>query len=229
MYGGPNVDPTHGRAKWHRLDVSKWKAQEKPVLGQLNPKEYDEKHGRWWFTRKEEERPKLYTTIGRHARSKKLKRTIVRFAYASKNFKRLKKDPYRKRWPKNDQVCVRFFAEFCLKDFEKRTMAETAHTLPLYGVGCKLWRGSTPETPDTKGQFFVASSADYRLRPIRGMLRGTEHLAGRPVRVGVAAVGKSLGSWCYELPQGGHPAVYRPPFPKMLSGQDAPPEAADAE
>merc|ERR1712176_70543 len=98
----------------HKLDVSEFKAREKPVLGQLNPKEYDEKHGRWWFTRKEEERPKLYTTIGRHARSKRLKRTIVRFAYNSKNSKRLKKDPYRERWPKNDQVCVRFFAEFCL-------------------------------------------------------------------------------------------------------------------
>ena len=26
------------------------------------------------------------------------------------------------------------------KDFEKRTLLETAHLLPLYGENCKFWR-----------------------------------------------------------------------------------------
>ncbi|CAK0831344.1 unnamed protein product, partial [Prorocentrum cordatum] len=48
---------------------------------------------------------------------------------------------------------------------------------------------------ETKGQYFVADSAEYRLRPIRGMLRGTQYYFGRRVLTGVAPVAKSLGSW----------------------------------
>merc|ERR1740121_140763 len=172
MYGGPHVDPTHGRAKWHQKDFT-WKQKELPPLGATNEREYDEQHGRWWFNRKETQwRPKLYTTIGRHARSKRLKRTIVRWAGQSPNFKALKRDLYRKRWPKTEQLGARFFAEFCLKGYDKRTLAETAHTLPLYGVGCKFWRAKTADCAETKGQYFVADSAEYRLRPIRGLLGG---------------------------------------------------------
>ncbi|CAK0831342.1 unnamed protein product, partial [Prorocentrum cordatum] len=77
----------------------------------------------------------------------------------------------------------------------ERTLVETAHTLPLYGVGCKFWRAKTEDCAETKGQYFVADSAEYRLRPIRGMLRGTQYYFGRRVLTGVAPVAKSLGSW----------------------------------
>lgn len=228
VYGGPSVDPTHGRSRWHRLDQSWWKQQEKPVLGAINDKEYDEKYGRWWFARKEDERPKLYTTIGKHARRKGLKRTIVRWLYSSPNFKKLRRDPYRKRWPKLSQIGAGFFAEFCQKDFQKRTLAETAHTLPLYGVGCKFWRAPHSSAEETRGQFFVPDSAHYSLRPIIGTLRGTQYMAGRPVRKSVAAIAKSLGSWRYELPETRHPLVYRPPFPPTLAERAAA-AAAEAE
>lgn len=216
-YGGPDVDPTAGRAKWHKLDTPAWKEKERPVLGKLNEKEYDEKHGRWWHNWKErEERPKLYTTIGKHARRKELSRTIVRWA-KSGNFVALKRDIYRKRWPKKSDLTMQFFAEFCSKPFERRTLLETAHTLPLFGEGCKFWRAKHPDTPDTKGQYFVAQSAEWKVRPIKGTIRGTQYLFGRVAREKVAPVGKSLGCWRYEFPEGAHPDVYRPAFPPMLT------------
>eukprot|EP00405_Crypthecodinium_cohnii_P010383 CAMPEP_0206439296 /NCGR_PEP_ID=MMETSP0324_2-20121206/12126_1 /ASSEMBLY_ACC=CAM_ASM_000836 /TAXON_ID=2866 /ORGANISM="Crypthecodinium cohnii, Strain Seligo" /LENGTH=271 /DNA_ID=CAMNT_0053906889 /DNA_START=80 /DNA_END=891 /DNA_ORIENTATION=+ len=228
MYGARgSPDPTDGRARWHRLDNRKEKeTQEKKILGKINSKEYDEQHGRWWFTLKEEERPKLYTSIGRHARSKKLKRTIVRFAYSSKNFKRLRRDPYRKRWPKMNQIGAKFFAEFCNKEYAKRTMLETAHTLPLYGVGCKLFRHQDPTGQDTRGKYFIVESSEYTTRPIRGTVKGTQYMNGKPIRSDIAAVAKSLGSWRYELPADGHPAIYRPVFPKSVAASKA--EAAAA-
>lgn len=187
------------------------------MLGALNTKEYDEKHGRWWHNWKDrEERPKLYTTIGRHARSQKLSRTIVRWV-KSGNFVALRRDPYRKRWPKKSGHTMRLFAEFCLKGFERRTLLETAHTLPLYGVGCKFWRGKE-NTPESKGQYFVAKSAQWKVRPIKGTLRGTQYLFGRPVREDIAPVAKSLGLWRVERPEGAHPDVYRPAFPRPLGG-----------
>mmetsp|Transcript_106580 Transcript_106580/g.339984 ORF Transcript_106580/g.339984 Transcript_106580/m.339984 type:complete len:206 (-) Transcript_106580:74-691(-) len=78
----------------------------------------------------------------------------------------------------------------------------------------------------SRGQFFVASSSEYRVRPIRGQLRGTQYHNGRPMRDGIAAVAKSLGSWRYEFPAGGHPSVYRPAFPRMLSAEQ---DAAEGE
>lgn len=220
MYSGPDVDPTAGRAKWHKLDTPAWKEKERPVLGALNNKEYDEKHGRWWHNWKErEERPKLYTTIGRHARRKELSRTIVRWV-KSGNFVALRRDPYRKRWPKKSGHTVRFFAEFCLKGFQQRTLLETAHTLPLYGVGCKFWRGKNAYVPESRGQYFVADSVQWKLRPMRGTIRGTQFLSGRPIRENIAPVAKSLGSWRYEFPLGAHPDVYRPVFPPPLSASE---------
>merc|ERR1712187_593250 len=129
---------------------------------------------------------------------------------------KLVRDPYRKRWPTNEQISLRFFAEFCHKDFEKKTLLEVAHTLPLYGAGCKFWRGTRPDTPDTKGKFFIADSAEYKLRPIRGVIRGTQYMLGTPVRHGVAPVAKTLGSWRHEPPADAHPAVHRPPFPDSM-------------
>jgi len=216
MYGGRDVDPTAGRAKWHKLDTPKWKEDERPVLGQINEKEYDEKHGRHWHNWKEkEERPKLYTTIGKHARSQKLSRTIVRWV-KSGNFVALRRDVYRKRWPKKSTM--RFFAEFCLKEHGKRTLLETCHTIPLYGVGCKFWRSKHRDLPESRGQYFVADSAQWKLRPIRGVVRGTQYLFNRPARSNIAPIAKSLGHWNYDLPEGAHPDVYRPAFPAPLSG-----------
>lgn len=215
------MDPTQGRVKWHKMDGPHWTEKERPPLGAHDSKEYDEQHGRGWYQRKEEWRPKLYTTIGRQARSKKLKRTIVRWVYHSPNFRRLKRDVHRKRWPTSELICARFFAEFCHKAFERRTLAETAHTLPLYGVGCKFWRGKGPDSQDTTGQYFLADSAEFKVRPIRGVLRGTQYYMGKPMRKDVAPMAKSLGSWRYEFPKDAHPAVYRPSFPEMHASQHA--------
>ena len=100
-YGEPGPDPTNGRAKWHRKDGPFWpldfeiqlvsllfrssssgfgarKEKERPPYGAHNSQEYDEQHGRWWWSKKEVMRPKLYTSIGQHARSPRLSRTIVR-------------------------------------------------------------------------------------------------------------------------------------------------------
>eukprot|EP00439_Symbiodinium_sp_Y106_P068836 s1664_g11.t1 len=226
MYGEPGPDPTSGRRKWHAMDGDYNKEKEYPPLGAHNTKEYDEQYGRWWFERKEEWRPKLYTTIGSHARSPKLKRTILRKCYNTPNFRALKMDVYRKRWPKTRGLNFRFFAEFCQKEFKKRTLLETAHTLPLFGAGCKFWRAPDAEHPDTKGQYFVAESVEYRLRPIRGDIRGTQYVFGRPIRDGIAPIAKSLGSWRYEFPANAHPAVYRPPFPPMKGSKE---DSGDAE
>ncbi|CAJ1423463.1 unnamed protein product [Effrenium voratum] len=220
MYSDPaSPDPTAGRSKWHQFDTRGDPPKERPPYGAHNSQEYDEKHGRWWWQKKEVWRPKLYTTIGKHARSPKLSRTIVRWAYNTPNFRALKRDMYRKRWPKPLQLNYRFFAEFCLKEFKQRTLLETAHTLPLYGAGCKFWRARDETHPDTKGQYFVADQIEYRLRPIRGDIRGTQYLFGRPIRQNIAPIAKSLGSWRFEAPKGAHPLVYRPAFPEMKTSE----------
>lgn len=41
------------------------------------------------------------------------------------------RDVYRKRWPKIKDLNVKFFAEFGLKEYRKRTLLETANRLPL--------------------------------------------------------------------------------------------------
>lgn len=184
-------------------------------------REYDEKHGRWWVERKEVWRPKLFSTIGRHARNPKLNQQMLRWVINTPAWKLLVRDPYRKRWPKMDNLNARFFAEFCLKGFEKRTLLETAHTLPLYGIGCKFWRAAKADKPDTRGNFFIADSAEYKLRPIRGKLCGTQFMFNRPVRSGVTPIAKTLGMWRYEHPKGAHPAVYRPPFPERRAASEA--------
>eukprot|EP00434_Breviolum_minutum_P017140 symbB.v1.2.015127.t1/scaffold1122.1/size136700/11 len=211
MYGEPGPDPTNGRSRWHAKDGPFWKQQERPPYGAKNTQEYDEQHGRWWWQKKEVWRPKLYTTIGKHARSPKLSRTILRWAGNTPNFRKLKRDMYRKRWPKPEQLNYKLFAEFCLKEFKKRTLLETAHTLPLYGEGCKFWRAPDETHAETKGQYFVAEKIEYRQRPFRGDFVDVKK--GIPVRDGIAPIAKSLGSWRYQAPENAHPLVYRPPFP----------------
>lgn len=142
---------------------------------------------------------------------------MVRWVINTPAWKNQVRDVYRKRWPLMEKINIKFFAEFCLKEFEKRTLLETAHTLPLYGVGCKFWRTKKADAPDTKGQYFVSDSAEYKLRPIRGHVRGTQYMFGRPVRSDIAPIAKSLGSWRFEPPKNAHKAVYRPPFPELKS------------
>eukprot|EP00928_Gymnodinium_smaydae_P090404 TRINITY_DN74203_c0_g1_i1.p1 TRINITY_DN74203_c0_g1~~TRINITY_DN74203_c0_g1_i1.p1 ORF type:complete len:287 (-),score=38.33 TRINITY_DN74203_c0_g1_i1:257-1117(-) len=222
----PAWGPSRNVPRWGRKTRVKLDPTEMPARGAHNTQEYDERHGRWWVERKETTVPKLFTTIGRHAKDPKLNNHMLRWVINTPAYKKLLRDAYRKRWPKLENLNVKFFAEFCLKDFEKRTLLETAHCLPLFGVGCKFWRGKTPDTPDTKGQYLIAESAEYKLRPIRGKIRGTQHMLGKPLRSGVAPIAKTLGSWCYSFPKGAHPAVYRPPFPRLASETNA---AGDAD
>lgn len=217
--GGPDVDPTHGHIRPVRFKGQKEgiALEDKLPLGYINDKEYDEKYGRWWHENNIEERPRLYSTIGRHARSPHLHRRIILWARSTPNWKRLLRDVYRKRWPTAPLVSVAFFAEFCHKSFEKRTLLETANTLPLRGVGCKFWRGKTPDCPDTRGQFFILSDVEYKQRPIRGTLKGTQYFRGVRIKEGIAPVAKSLGSWCYSAPDGASEIVHRPSFPELVN------------
>jgi len=98
---------------------------------------------------------------------------------------------------------------------EKRTLLETAAMLPLAGVGCKFFRAPDPTHSDTKGKYFLATSVDFKQLPIRGTLKATQFQSGGPIRHNIAVIGKDLGKWRYEFPEGAHPAVYRPPFPDM--------------
>merc|ERR1711972_466407 len=151
---------------------------------------------------------------------------MVPWVLNTPGWKKLMRDPYRKRWPKYSQLCVRFFAEFCLKGYTSRTLLETASTLPLAGVACKFFRAPEADHPDTRGKYFIASSVEFTQRPFRGKLQGTQFIAGRPVMHGIAPVGKTLGKWRYEFPDGAHPVVYRPPFPEMR-GSNAKDDSAE--
>lgn len=225
IYGenAPTPDPTEGKVNWSLFrseQTEKFrqrKLDRRACLGKVNSQEYDEKYGRKWFEKKKETfAPKIYSSIGKHARNPKLWRTIRRNLQGP-NFRKLLRDPYRKRWPEADKITVAHFAEFCIKDFKRRTLLETAATLPLDGVGCKFWRANKPDAPEDRGDYFVASSAEIRQRPIRGILRGMQYYGGRPARDNIAPVAKSLGSWRYALPDNAHPTVYRPLFPSMLA------------
>merc|ERR1712194_542054 len=87
-------------------------------------------------------------------------------------------------------------------------------------------RSKHRDLPETRGQYFVAESAQWKIRPVRGMVRGTQYLFDRPARKNIAPIAKSLGNWNYELPEGAHPDVYRPAFPAPLSAP-APVESAE--
>lgn len=220
-------DPFDGyRQKAFRGLRQSWEAQGK-ILGAHETREYDEKHGRWWNDYKEKERPKLHSTIGQHARDPKLYNLLCRWVMNTPGWRKKMRDTYRKRWPKYKNLSVQFFAEFGTKPFEKRTLLETASTVPLDGAGCKFFRAKTPDASDSKGQYFIADSISYKQRPIRGHVRGTQHMCGRAVRASVAPIAKSLGSWRVEPPEGAHPAVHRPPFPGLISAGGA--AEADAE
>jgi len=205
--------PRRGRS--HQAFFEQERGEKKP-RGALKPREYDETHGRWWRQHKDVWAPKLFSTIGRHARSPGLKTTMLRWVYRTPNWRRLMRDQYRKRWPPAENMTMRFFAEFALKDFKDRSFLETACSVPLDGVGSKFWRPSRKDGPDTRGRYFVPASVEYKQRPFRGSIRGTEYMFGRPIRNDVAAMNKSVGQWRCEPPAGAHPSVFRPTFPPTL-------------
>mmetsp|Transcript_6137 Transcript_6137/g.10635 ORF Transcript_6137/g.10635 Transcript_6137/m.10635 type:complete len:276 (+) Transcript_6137:34-861(+) len=220
------VDPLDGVARI-RKPRRKLPEETKPIRGQLNQQEYDEKYGRWWSEKKGVMRPNLYTSIGKHARSPQLSKMMLRWVYRTPVVTKYLRDPYRKRFPKANSLKVEHFAEFCQKEFTKRTLLETACTLPLDGVGCKFWRGGTPDAEDSMGKYFMATSTTVKTRPIKGLVRGDQYINGKLVRRDIAPVAKTLGWWCYSFPEDGHRYVYRPPFPKALSAES--PESASTE
>lgn len=227
MRNPESFDPFDGfRLKKMRGLKKSWEEMGK-ILGAHETREYDELHGRWWNEHKEKERPKLFSTIGRHARDPKLFNLLCRWVMNTPGWRNKMRDTYRKRWPKYRNLSVQFFAEFGTKPFKKRTLLETASTVPLDGAGYKFFRGKSEDSLDTKGQYFIADSITYKHRPIHGYIVGTQHLMGRPVRGGVAPMAKTLGSWCTEPPAGAHLAVHRPPFPGLIGGGEV--AEADAE
>eukprot|EP00450_Noctiluca_scintillans_P040658 CAMPEP_0194481498 /NCGR_PEP_ID=MMETSP0253-20130528/3896_1 /TAXON_ID=2966 /ORGANISM="Noctiluca scintillans" /LENGTH=225 /DNA_ID=CAMNT_0039320987 /DNA_START=59 /DNA_END=737 /DNA_ORIENTATION=+ len=198
--------PTKGKApkQWEEGDRAR---------GSHNTQEYDETYGRHWNEYKEHFRPILYSTIGQHTFPEGHNKSMLRWITGTPKWKKLVGDTYRKRWPKWVNLNIRFFAEFSSKEFRKRTLLETASALPLNGVGCTFWRGER-SAPNPKGRSFVASSVEFRQRPIHGVLRGTQFCCNRPILENVAPLLKSQGGWNYAFPVGAHPDVYRPPFPE---------------
>lgn len=179
--------------------------------GYVHPSDVDSKHGRRWIKRGDSRFPTLYSRIGEQLRNPKLHRTICRWVIGTPNWVKLITDPYRKRWPLYRGLKAGLFAEFALKPFATRTFAETAHTLPFYGVGGKFWRAT--ESVPHKGSFFTLRSIDYRIRPWSAEMRGDMHMNGVTIRKDVAPLGKSIGKWNFEAPLGASKHHYRPPFP----------------
>lgn len=179
--------------------------------GYINTKEEDFKFGRRWIKRGESRFPVLYSRIGEQLRNPKLHRTICRWVIGTPNWIRLITDPYRKRWPIYRGLNAAFFAEFALKPFAKRTIAETCHTLPFYGIGGKLWRGAPGSQHD--GNYFIPKSVSYRIRPWKAEIRGDMYFSHILVRRDVAPLGKSVGKWNFDPPTGASKLYYRPPFP----------------
>lgn len=179
--------------------------------GYIKTKEEDFKYGRRWMKRGESRFPVLYSRIGEQLRNPKLHRTICRWVIGAPNWIKLITDPYRKRWPLYRGLNAAFFAEFALKPFANRTISETCHRLPFYGVGGRFWRG--PMGCKHNGSFFKLKSIEYKIRPWKAELRGDMYMSDIAVRKDVAPLGKSVGKWNFEPPVGASKLHYRPPFP----------------
>jgi hypothetical protein len=184
---------------------------DKKPRGYLNTSEVDSKFGRRWIKRGESRFPALYSRIGEQLRNPRLHRTICRWVIGTPNWVKLLTDPYRKRWPLYRGLRAGLFAEFALKPFATRTIAETCQTLPFFGVGAKFWRG--PQGTSHNGSYFSLRHIDFRIRPWKADLRGDLCMNGMVIRKNVAPLGKSVGKWNFEPPVGGHKLHYRPPFP----------------
>jgi hypothetical protein len=179
--------------------------------GYLQSAVVDSKHGRRWLKRGESRFPVLYSRIGEQLRNPRLHRTICRWVIGTPNWVKLLTDPYRKRWPLYRGLRAAFFAEFATKPFATRTFAETCHTLPFHGIGGRFWRGQ--EGKPHHGTFFTLRSIDYRIRPWKAEMRGDMSMSNMVVRKDVAPLGKSIGKWNFQPPEGAHKLHYRPPFP----------------
>jgi hypothetical protein len=183
----------------------------KPPRGFVNPSDVDSRFGRRWIKRGENRFPTLYSRIGEQLRNPKLHRTICRWVIGAPNWIKLITDPYRKRWPLYRGLKAALFAEFAMKPFSTKTIAETCQTLPFFGAGGKLWRG--PQGGPHNGNYFVLRRIDFRIRPWKADLRGDLCMNGITVRKDVAPLGKSVGKWNFEPPAGAHKIHYRPSFP----------------
>jgi hypothetical protein len=179
--------------------------------GYVNDAVTDSKYGRRWIKRGDSKFPILYSRMGQQLRNTKLHRTICRWVIGTPNWIKLISDPYRKRWPLYKGLRASLFAEFATKAFANRTIAEKMHTLPFFGVGGKLWRGT--EGRPHSGSFFIPRCIEYQMRPWKAEIRGDVYMNGMKIRQDVAPLGKSVGKWNYEAPHGSSRLHYRPPFP----------------
>ena len=179
--------------------------------GYVNPSPIDSKFGRRWIKRGDTRFPALYSRLGEQLRNTKLHRTICRWVIGTPNWVKLITDPYRKRWPLYRGLKASLFAEFALKPFSTRSISETVHTVPFYGVGGKLWRG--PQGMPHSGSYFQPKSVDFQIRPWKAEMRGDMFMSGIAVRKDVAPLGKSVGKWNFEPPAGANKIHYRPSFP----------------
>merc|ERR1712118_374648 len=100
------------------------------------------------------------------------------------------------------------------------------HNLPFFGLLGRFWR-SLDQSSRPEGEYFVPSSVDWKVRPFKGVVRGTQFMDGFPVRSSVSAVNKNRGRWLYEPPADGHKLYFRPLFPNSVAEQRA--EAAKLE
>jgi len=165
--------------------------------------------------RGEMKQPVLYSKIGEQLRNTKLHRTICRWVIGTPNWRKLLSEQYRKRWPLYRGLKASLFAEFALKPFSTRSFYETCQTLPFNGLGGKFWRGK--EGSAHQGNFFTLRSIDYQIRPWKGEARGDMYMNNTLVRKDVAPLGKSVGKWNFEPPNGASRVFYRQPFPARSS------------
>ena len=188
---------------------------EKRPRGYVHSPVVDSKFGRRWIKRGDSKFPTLYSRIGEQLRNPKLHRTICRWVIGTPNWVKMITEPYRKRWPLYRGLKAGLFAEFALKPFASRTIAETAHTLPFFGVGGSFWRGAQGSVH--KGDFIKLNDIEYRIRPWKAEMRGDMFMSGIPIRKDVAPLGKSVGKWNFAPPAGAAKEHYRPPFPDRAS------------
>jgi len=191
--------------------------KERVPRGKLLAEEEDKKYGRWWNDdRGDKRRPILYTRIGTTCRPEYMRLSLLHgWQKHTPNWKKVVGEVYRKRWPGYKELCIVFFAEFAIREWSKRTLLETCHRLPFFGVNCTVQRGlQENHTINPKKPITILRETDYRIRPFNGKLRADYFSAsGALIRNHITPLGKSSGKWIYEYPKNADPRIYRPSFP----------------
>mmetsp|Transcript_76824 Transcript_76824/g.176276 ORF Transcript_76824/g.176276 Transcript_76824/m.176276 type:complete len:109 (+) Transcript_76824:138-464(+) len=103
---------------------------------------------------------------------------------------------------------MEFFAEYFKKPWKRRTFLETAHALPLHGVGYTFCRTTRPQ------ESFLLRYVKFTERPIKGRMRGQFLFNGKPALEDVATLHKSVGRW-KGSPPSNMSHVVRPDFPEV--------------